>query len=200
MTTLSEKIKQDEKSEQAQARGGWFKFHEGKNKIRVLRTPEVIYEDYVKGMCYTDCRFKGNIKYLTYIWDYADATVKLMKIPFGIFNWIAKMETDEDWSFTGFPMPYDMTIDAEKAGTKEVTYTVTARPVREDMPAEVISDVARRKPIAEIIEGLKKRNEDKHRADGTWDALHAQGEEEQVAPSEGVKYPDIEINVEDIPF
>jgi hypothetical protein len=70
------------------------------------------------------------------------------------------------------------------------------------MPAEVISDVARRKPIAEIIEGLKKRNEDKHRADGTWDALHAQGEEEQVAPPEheGVKYPEEDIDPADIPF
>ncbi len=203
MTTLSEQAKQDAKSENAQVRGGWFKFKEGKNRLRVLVNPEVIYEDFKLGMCYTDCRFKGSIKYLAYVWDYADGSVKLMKIPFSIFNWIAAQETDEDWNFQGFPMPYDITITAENAGTKEVKYSTTPSPKREPMSEEVLADVKRRKLVAEIIAGLKEKNEEKHRSDGTWDTLHASAEEqEQVAPpeKEGVKYPEEDINPEDIPF
>jgi hypothetical protein len=206
--TLAERAEQDAKSEQAQARGGWFKFKEGKNRFRILAEPQVIYEDFKLGICYTDCGFKGSIKYLTYIWDYLDETIKLMKIPFSIFNWIASLELDIDWKFDGFPMPFDITVDAKDAGTKEVKYSPTPSPRREEMPAEVIDDLKRRKPALEIIDGLKKKNEEKHRGDGTWDDLHAEGTEKTGEPSakkstllnDPIKYPEEEINPEDIPF
>lgn len=198
--SLSDRAKQDAKSENAQPRGGWFKFLEGKNKIRILVEPETIYEDYKLGICYTDCRFKGSIKYLAYIWDYADSTIKLMKIPYSIFNWIAEQEEDEDWNFTGFPMPYDITISAKDAGTKEVKYSTTPSPNRKGMSEEILADLKSRKPIADIITGLKKKNEDKHHSEGTYDRLHDQGEQVASPEHENIKYPDGDFPVEDIPF
>lgn len=200
--SLSDKIKQDEKSELAQKSEGWFKFKEGKNSIRILSEPMVIYEDYVKGICFTDCGFKGNIKYMAYVIDNVDLGIKKMKIPYGIFQYIADLEDDEDWQFQGFPMPYDLNINATNAGVKEVNYDVKPRPVRTEIPDEIKIALAKKKPIVEVIEDLKKKNKEKHIAEGRFNAMGATTA--KTAPShEGsdrIEYPVEDINPEDIPF
>lgn len=202
--SLLDKAKQDMQSEHARQGGGWFKFKEGNNKIRLLSEPVAIYEDYKLGMCYTGCGFQGSVKYLAYIYDYADNSIKLMKIPYTIFENIGSLEMNEDYSFTGFPMPYDINIDAKGAGTKEVKYTLTPRPVRNEVPAPTIEELAKKKTVSEVIDILKKKNEEKHREDGTWERIHGG----QSAPDEGsvhqkepgIQYPEEEINPQDIPF
>lgn len=210
MTSLAERAVQDAKSDMAK-RGGWFKFKEGKNKIRILSEPAVLYEDFKLGICYTDCGFKGAMKYLAYAWDYADESIKLFKMPLTIFNYIANLELEEGWAFTGFPMPYDLVINAKDAGTKEVEYTPTPSPTRVEVPVVVQEEMRKKKSALEIIDGLKIKNQEKHRADGTWDALHQGGFEKPTPESIGadkkkwgehepIKYPDEEVNPEDIPF
>lgn len=203
--SLNEKAKKDAQSEYAN-KSNWFKFREGKNKIRVLVEPMAIYEDYKMGICYTGCGFKGAIKYLSYVIAYEedkqeDGTIvvhkslKLMKIPYRIFQYIASLELDEDYKFEGFPMPYDITIDAKDAGTKEVKYDCKPRPVRDDVPQNLLDQLKKERPIPTVIESLKKKNMEKHGATGV--ASTSQVDE---ADEGGVDYPEETINPEDIPF
>lgn len=200
--SLIDKLKEDEKSEHAQRSDNWFKFKEGKNSIRILTEPIAIYEDYKLGMCYTDCGFKGSIKYMAYVIDNADGMIKTMKIPYGIFQYIANLETDEDWSFEGFPMPYDLNIQATGAGQKEVKYDVKPRPQRTDVSEVVMNTLSKKKTIPELIVMFKQRNKEKHLADGTFNSLGAKKEvkEEKNYMPTAIEYPEEEIDPADIPF
>lgn len=202
--SLKDQMEQDQKSEQAKKGGSWFKFKEGDNKVRVLTQPLAIYEDYKLGMCYTGCNFQGSIKYLTYIYDYADKSIKLMKIPYTVFQDIANFEQDEDYKFTSFPMPYSLNIRASNAGTKEVKYSTIPSPNRNEVPTNVIESISKMKGVEEIIEGMKKKNEEKHKSDGTWDKLHQDMPEVETPESaKRVPYPTAEqegINPQDIPW
>lgn len=199
--SLQDKLKQDQQSDHAKKGGSWFKFKEGDNKLRVLTEPIAIYEDYKLGMCYTDCRFQGSIKYLSYIYDFSDNAVKLMKIPYTVFQDIANFEQDEDYKFEGFPMPYGLNVRATNAGTKEVKYSTIPSPNRKELPSEVIQKISKMKTVIEIIDGMKKRNEEKHREDGTWEKLHAGIDMSKVPADSGadnIPYPEDEVG--EIPF
>lgn len=194
--SLKDLAKQDSKNDYAAPKGDWFKFKEGENKIRVLTEPIVIFEDYKMGICYTDCGFKGQMKYLAYIYNYATKAIEIMKIPMRIFDSIANLEENEDWAFQGFPMPYGITITAEGAGSKEVKYSLMPSPKRVDMPQEVIDELKKKNPIAEIIQRLKDKNKQAH--DGGSAVTNELTKREEEYRSD--QYPKDDINPDDIPF
>lgn len=165
---LKDKIKQAESSEFNGGGSNWFKFKEGRNSIRVLTEPEPFFEDFKRGVCYTGCGYQGSAKTLAWVIDNGDGRLKLMRIPYTISKLIASWQTDEDWAFESFPMPFDINIDATGAGTKEVDYKVTPRPKKSEVSAEVIDAVMKENTCAEIIESLKAKNIEKHKADGSW--------------------------------
>lgn len=165
---LKDKLATAEKSEHNGGGSNWFKFREGKNSIRVITEPEPFFEDFKMGVCYTDCGFQGSAKSLAWILDNADGKIKLMRIPYTITKLISSWQEDEDWSFESFPMPYDVNIEATGAGTKEVDYKVTPRPKREPVAPSVIDAVMGENTTVEVIEALKGKNIEKHKADGTW--------------------------------
>lgn len=204
--TLEDKMKQDEKSEHAARGGGFFKFKEGENKMRILAEPFAIYKDYKLGICYTDCRFQGSMKYLTYVLDYVTGTIKLMEIPYGIFQTIANWQLKVDYKFEGFPMPYDITIDAKDAGTKEVKYVSTPARSNTVISEPIVAELSKKRSIPEIIEKMKDINKQKHQSDGTWDSLHSDPREGRSANGgerTAIKrpdYPEAEIDPADIPF
>lgn len=107
--------------------GMYFKFLEGANQFRIITEPEVYYNDFKKGICYEDCGFKGSPKYMCYILDRADGGIKLANLPFTIAEELGTLERDEDYTFEGFPMPYDLKVEAKNAGTKEVDYKTLAK-------------------------------------------------------------------------
>ncbi len=174
MTKLNEKIEQDaeENKDVATPReSNWFKFLEGDNQFRILIEPEVLYEKYKVGICYTDCGYTGTPKYLTWILDKADNKVKLFKLPFTIFQQIAGYQEDADYAFTEFPMPYDLKITATGAGTKEVGYVMLPKPVKEltdeekGIVAEKMAEEQTKTP-AEIIARMKEKQIEKHKLEG----------------------------------
>lgn len=178
--SFKDKIEQSKKSEFVK-KGGWFKFVEGTNKIRVLSEPEPFYEDFNLGICYTGCGFQGSPKALAYIFDHADAQIKLMRMPYTIAEYIGTLESDEDYNFDAFPMPYGLTIEATGAGTKEVEYKVTPRPVRQAMPDAVIAELQKKTPVAQLIEKMKEDNAEKHRKDGTMARLQQKRKDSEDA-------------------
>lgn len=109
------------------------------------------------------------------------------------------MDSDE-YKFVGFPMPYDITVSVTNAGTIEAEYDLL--PARKEVPITPEETEAFEKvtPITQIIERMKAKQREK---DGVPAPVETEGETPviQTAPAEGgVKYPDEEINPEDIPF
>lgn len=206
---LSDKIKEAETSEHSVgSNGGWFKVKEGMNSLRILSEPEIMFEDFKMGICYHNCGYHGNAKYLTHVLDRADGKVKLYKIPYGIFQTIAGFEKDEDYGFDGFPMPYDIKINAINAGTKEVKYTVIPSPKTSPVGDEVLDVLSKQKPCKEIIGIFQEKNIEKHKGTGYFQEQQKALEElatslaqgGSLKPEESVEYPEDDVNPEDIPF
>jgi hypothetical protein len=154
----------------AQAGGDWFKFQEGDNIIRVLEKPEMFFEKFKVGICYTDCGYQGTPRFMTRILDRKDGKIKMARLPYIIGTTIAQYQQDPDYAFEVFPMPYDIKIHAKDAGTKEVVYTMTPRPVREAIEDNVILEVQKQTPVPDVIATMKEKQKQKHIEDGTWDA------------------------------
>jgi len=215
--SFAEKIKEQEEVAKKQgissSGGDWFKIKEGMNAFRVLTEPELMFEKYNVGICYTDCGYEGSPKFLCYVLDRADNKIKLAKLPYGIGTEIAGWEEDEELSFDGFPMSYDVRLQAENAGTKEVDYKTNASRKIEEVPSDILEELKKKKTVAEIIQSMKDKQIEKHKADGTWDKRQAELKEMKDSLSEArkkgaeegpdepvVPYPEEDINPEDIPF
>lgn len=174
--SLKEKMAKDreDNKEHIDQSGGWYKFSEGVNVFRILVEPEVLYEAYKLGICYTNCGYTGTPKYLTYLLDRKDNQIRLFKLPFKIFKTISEYQLDEDYAFDNFPMPYDIKVKAEGAGNKEVIYTTLPKKPKElteDELGEIAGFLGREsnKTPAEIIEAMKAKQEKKEKEDGTWE-------------------------------
>jgi hypothetical protein len=122
--------------------GATFKLVTGENKIRVLTEPK-----------YIETMFKGNMsrKWLTYIIDRKDGQLKLFFMPKTIVKAIADYEDNEFYKFDKLPMPYDIIIKAQNAGTIEAEYLVIASPKREDLTPAEAEMLKNAKPIDEVI-------------------------------------------------
>lgn len=160
---LSEQLARDtqENADQIKQSSGWFKFKEGKNVIRVLTCPVPLFEDYDLGICYTDCGFQGDMKYLCHVIDRTDNKPKLWKMGVGLFKELAGLQTSSRFPFEAFPMPYDLEINAKGAGTKKVEYSVLPGI---ESPVQVPDKLT---PCTDVIEKLKEKNKAEHEADGT---------------------------------
>jgi len=210
--SLSDKYKTQEdaaKKEGISSQGGgdWFKIVEGDNVIKILTEPEMFFEKFKVGICYTDCGYEGNSKFMAFVFDRKDGKIKLAKLPYTVGTTIAEYENDEDYNFTGFPMPYYVKIKAVGAGTKEVKYTITPSPKREEVSEEILTELKKRKPVSEIIQKMKEKQKEAHIADGTWQKeqdrkakLKADLDAAKGSAPADDGYPEEEINAEDIPF
>jgi len=212
---FNEKIKKQEEENKGFSRGGgdWYKFTEGENKFRILNEPELIFKDFKLGICYTDCGFQGSSKFMCNVLDRKDNKIKLAEIPYTIGTTIAGYEADPDYQFQGFPMPYDIKVNAKGAGTKEVEYTVIPARANEPLTAEITEAVSKLKPIPEIIQKMKDGNKEKHLSDGTWDKNHqgltdeqkksikeARDAEIKAREQRGENLDEGDIDVGEIPF
>lgn len=209
MSLLNDKIEDANNSEHTNKDSGWLEIKEGANQFRVLTEPELMFQNYKMGICYHECGFEGTPKYMARVLDRKDNKVKLYKIPFKIFKSIAALEVDEDYKFEGFPMPYDIKLNAKNAGTKEVEYTVMPSPKIVAVGEEVVEFLSKQKPIKDVIKAMQDKNIENHKADGTWQKEQDRLEELRDKLRKGhvndegldtVEYPEEQINAEDIPF
>ena len=216
--SFADKIKQQENEAQQQgiaSRGNYFKFQEGDNVFRVLTSPEMYFENFKIGTCYTDCGYEGSAKFMCYLAvtekDLENNDVQVIKqatLPYKIGTTIAEYESDEDYAFDSFPIPFNIKVKAKGAGTKEVEYTVTPSPKRTEVDPQVMMQLNGLKPIEEIIAKKKEAQKEKHVADGTWQKEQDRKAELKKGLDEAkagaglpvVEYPEDEIGPDDIPF
>ena len=130
--------------------GAFFKFKEGDNRLRLMS----------KCLPHTSV-FDGkkNFKWLCYILDRTDGEVKPFFMPHKIYKAIEALQVNPDYAFEDVPMPYDLTVHAKKAGTKDVEYTLI--PARKETPitADEHEKLDAMKPLEELKQALDAKQE-----------------------------------------
>lgn len=128
--------------------GDYLKLREGANRFRLM-TECLPHEGEYQG--------KKNFKWLCQVIDRADGRVKLFFMPHTIYKQIAALQTSDDYAFTDVPMPYDLTINADGAGTKEVKYTLMPARKETALTAAEREAFAAVKSLAEVKKALDEK-------------------------------------------
>lgn len=128
--------------------GDYLKFKEGDNRFRLMS--ECLPH---KG------EFKGesNFKWLCYVLDRKDGKVKPLFMPHSIYKQIAALQTNEDYAFQDVPMPYDLTVNAVGAGTKEVKYTLMPARKNTNLQSDEMALLDACKPLKELQLKLREK-------------------------------------------
>src|SRR3990167_9694116 len=144
-------LKEDEKKYNISSKGEYFQFAEGDNKIRVL-SPGVPMGQHFLGnkkrpaICFGEdegCPFHKDDststrpKWVMWVFDYADNKIKLARMPYTIIQTVARLQKSSEYAFDSLPMPYDITIVAKNAGSKEVNYSVVPARSNTEISKEV---------------------------------------------------------------
>ena len=121
--------------------GSYLKLQEGDNRVRLMSECLEHPGEY-KG--------KPRFQWLCYVLDRKDEQIKPFFMAHTIYKQIEALQLNSDYAFDEVPMPYDITINAKDAGTKEVVYTVV--PARSNTPLTEAEAVALRdiQPIREL--------------------------------------------------
>jgi len=190
-----------DKEEAQKARGEWFDFPKGTTKVRILVEPIKMFQKYDKMIkkfitCWHDCGFTGSMRYLTRMWVYEtdkDGNDKnrlvITKLPYSIMEQVVKYMVDEDYSFSSFPMPYDIKIEKNGEGL-DTEYHVIPSPKQTEVPAEAIQSLEGQKPLHEILQAMQEKSRKEF---GPKVANNDEG-------LDTIEYPTDDLNPNDIPF
>lgn len=128
--------------------GGFYKYREGANRIRLM-SPCLAHTSTFDG--------KKNFKWLCYILDRRDGAIKPHFMPHTVYKQIEALQLNPDYAFSEVPMPYDLTVSAKGAGTKDVEYTLI--PARHETKLTAAEEAAydEAKPLAEIKKALEEK-------------------------------------------
>lgn len=131
--------------------GDRFRFQDGDNKFRLV-SEALTYRSTYKGSV--------TFKWLCYVLDRKDNRVKLMFLPHSIMKAIGDFQQDADYTFTGYPMPYDINVKAKNAGKKEVEYSVIPAKKATELTEAEMTDITNQKPLEQIKEKLRAKEKD----------------------------------------
>ncbi len=191
-----------DKEEQSKGKSEWFKFQDGDNKVRILETPVKFFEKYDQKLGYLqlwhDCGIQGSPKYLTRAWLYKKdkdgnetGELVLTKLSFKLMEAIVGLMTDEDYSFSDFPMPYNINVKTTGAGTTDVNYNIVPAPKHTDVPAEALEAMKDQNKLEDILEKMKDKSKKKY------EGLPRASDKDNLPT---VDYPTEDIDVDSIPF
>lgn len=129
-------------------KGDIYKYQEGDNRIRLMSECLPHTSEY---------QGQKNFKWLCYVIDRRDGKIKVHFMPHKIYKAIEALQVNEDYAFAEVPMPYDITIKATKAGTKDVEYAVM--PARKETPVTEAEEreLYKQKPLDELQATLKEK-------------------------------------------
>jgi hypothetical protein len=159
--------------------GEKFKVVEGKNSIRILSEPRVVRSTY---------QGQPNTKFLAWVIDRADGAIKLYFMPKTVLEAISALEEDEQFGFNGLPMPYDLSINARGAGTKDVVYNVLPGKPGALTPAE-LEEFKAKKPIDEVVARLLENQNVSEVGHGSPDISYHKEHEDVPPPTEPPPVP-----------
>lgn len=127
---------------------GVFKVKDGANRVRLVSMC-IPHQDEYQG--------RKNFKWLCLVIDREDGQVKPYFMPHSIYKAIEALQVTEDYSFDSVPMPYDITINAKNAGTKDVEYGVVPARQNKALTAAEEADVEKKGPIEAIQDSIRAK-------------------------------------------
>jgi hypothetical protein len=132
--------------------GDFYKLKEGDNRVRLV-SECLPHRGTYKG--------EKTFKWLCYVLDRRDNTVKAFFMPHTIYKAIEALQSNPDYAFESIPMPYDVTLTAKGAGTKDVEYGVIPARKETELTADEHDAIAEAKPIAELQAALVEKQNSK---------------------------------------
>lgn len=168
---FNNQLEQDSK-EYSYGKSQYFKFEEGDNKVRILSPGIVVGQHYLgkntkPAVCVGEkegCPHHGDNlpparpQWMLYLWNYKAENVQQARMPYTVMQSLAKLQNHPEYKFDDLPMPYDITIVAVNAGTKEVQYTVMPARQNSDLPEKCQEQYAKKKPIQEVVDGMRLKS------------------------------------------
>lgn len=133
--------------------GDYFKVQNGNNIVRVLTEGvynESEFKDPKSGVT------KITKKFVMFIIDRKDGKVKPYFAPYTVYKSIASLEEDPFYKFQGMPMPYDINIKVQDAGTLNAEYNVQASPNRTEITAEELAMAKEKGSITDYVKALSE--------------------------------------------
>lgn len=193
-------FKEDFDTGSTSGKDDYFKVKEGANVVRILDEPAIIVSRFENGkfmgVCFEGAPYCTGLaegerlhkKWKTWVIDRADGKVKLYDMPFTVAKEIRALLDNKDYTFDGFPMPFDLTISVKNAGKFEAEYSVL--PARKDsaLTEDEIKAFKSKTPVLDII------NKAKANAKKEWE------DKNTVQLDEPVEVAKDEPNPDDIPF
>lgn len=158
--------------------GDIYKYKEGENRFRLM------------SVCIPhNGEFQGrkNFKWLCYVLDRRDGKVKVHFMPHTVYKTIEALQENPDYTFQTVPMPYDITVMAKGAGTKEVEYSLI--PARKETPLtdDEEADLEKQKPLEDVQKAIFEKAQKKN---GTESPASSHHDDDEPPP----------ISDEDIPW
>lgn len=150
--------------------GDYLKFKEGDNRFRLMSICLPHADEY---------QGRKNFKWLCYVLDRRDNKVKALFMPHKIYKAIEALQVNPDYTFEEVPMPYDITVNAKGAGTKEVEYSLI--PARKETPltAAELADLNEQKPLDELQTALFEKKQKNGGAPARDNEPPAHGDDEE---------------------
>lgn len=201
-------------------RADLFKLQNGANKIVILTNPVGYSELFGVGIAYENCGYAeyASRRYKAYVKDLSDGKIKIANFSYTVAKKLAALGDGARTKFEGFPMPYIVNLQTDKAGTKEVNTEALAD---EDytLTEEDNAELESYDTITDILDRLKSSQKKKVESDSVMqdkiqnkiESIEAERatkkkKAQEVTPAtahadvDTIEYPEEEINPEDIPF
>lgn len=138
----------------------FFKFQVGDTKLRVMTEPVPVRQYFKDGKYhYVDDSYRGPEKASVQAWAWCVVRgqgMKIVKFPYSLVKEVQKLMANDEYSFEGFPMPYDLTITATGEGV-ERRYALTPARKNTDVTEEEKEDLRLKTPIADIIGRIREK-------------------------------------------
>ena len=157
----------------------YFKFKEGKNRIRILVEGEIIATHFIGGKGYTcfgikeGCPHHGDsapknedgstkkpsAKLITYVLDRnaEDEHPQQAEIAYSVVKQINTFAGEKDYAFSEFPMPYDLTVVYDKKAAPTDMYKVIPGAAREPLSQDILDELEKVPPVSQTVERKKAR-------------------------------------------
>lgn len=147
----------------------FYKLKEGSNRMRIL-TDFTRVESINQGKVYKGILTPSNrpqegdsVALKGWAWAIIRESGELGIVQFGktILGLLSAYKINPEYTFDGFPMPYDVDIQAKGAGTKEVEYAVVPARQNSEVTPEEMEMLNKKTPIREIVQKITDKQDGK---------------------------------------
>jgi hypothetical protein len=113
-------------------------------------------------------------------------SIKLAEFGNKILEALGALDSNIDYQFSEFPMPYDVTINATKAGTMQVKYNVVPSPKRTPLTATEQALFSKKSSTEDIVKAMKRKQ------------ASSEGNNIDEHSDDVIEYPEEDIDIENI--